>query len=451
MPITISIEQAEQTAPDANSLKAAKKLSNVAHWNNAGAQDDWIWGEIKGSAIYQSAVNLAQMKCECSCPSFKRPCKHALGLLIGYAGTPSHFQLVDTAPERVQKWIDKQQKSTEKKQATAENAKPVDLEARQKRIAAREQKVDQGIDALQLWLQDLVRMGLGEARQQQYALFDQINARLVDAQAAGVVGWLDQLQSALYTADWQQRSLFWLGRLSLLAQLWQRRTQLPEALQAELKQLVGFNLAPDQLAALPIESADYWVLGSVERDLQQNTQQNKGRYRRQWLWQAEAQRAALLLDFAFMGAAFTLPLATGQAFHVPLQFYPALLPQRARLADSVQVTQLVPLQSQSTSKTKPQGAWTDFSQALAVYAEQLAQDPLLISSVWLVDRVVLDIQDQQVWLVDELGQRVPLKVADRWLLLATVGEQPFCLAAEWDGQQLEGLTVWQQEQMICLG
>ena len=56
MPITISIEQAEQTAPDANSLKAAKKLSNVAHWNNAGAQGDWIWGEIKGSAIYQSAV-----------------------------------------------------------------------------------------------------------------------------------------------------------------------------------------------------------------------------------------------------------------------------------------------------------------------------------------------------------------------------------------------------------
>ena len=64
---------------------------------------------------------------------------------------------------------------------------------------------------------------------------------------------------------------------------------------------------------------------------------------------------------------------------------------------------------------------------------------------------MLDIQDQHVWLVDQLGQRIPLKVADRWLLLATVGEQPFCVAAEWDGQQLEGLTVWQEEQMLCLG
>lgn len=441
MPISITLEQAEQVAPDANSLKAAKKLSNVAQWNNAGTQDDWIWGEIKGSAIYQSAINLAQMKCECSCPSFKRPCKHALGLLIGYTGTPSHFQSTDQVPERVQKWIDKQQKSTEKKQATAENSKPVDLEARQKRLVAREQKVDQGIDALQLWLQDLVRMGLAEARQQSYQLFEQINARLVDAQAAGVVGWLDQLQTALYVPDWQQRSLFWVGRLALLASLWQRRTQLPEPMQAELKQLVGFNLAPDQLAALPIESAVYWAVGSREGELSQG----KGRYRRQWLWQADRQQAALLLDFAFMGAAFSFPLAIGHALQLDLQWYPAALPVRARLADSVQLANI-----KSIAQGQPPAAWSDFSQALAVYAQQLSQNPLLVTHLWLIDHVCLHVQAEQLWLVDQLGQRLPLIVTDQWLLLAAVGEQAFCLAAEWDGQQLHGLTVWQQEQMRCL-
>lgn len=441
MPISITLEQAEQVAPDANSLKAAKKLSNVAQWNNAGAHEDWIWGEIKGSAIYQSAINLAQMKCECSCPSFKRPCKHALGLLIGYTGTPSHFQSTDQVPDRVQKWIDKQQKSTEKKQATAENSKPVDLEARQKRLVAREQKVDQGIDALHLWLQDLVRMGLAEARQKNYQLFEQINARLVDAQAAGVVGWLDQLQTALYVPDWQQRSLFWVGRLALLASLWQRRRQLPELMQAELKQLVGFNLAPDQLAALPIESALYWAVGSSEGELSQG----KGRYRRQWLWQADRQHAALLLDFAFMGAAFSLPLAVGHALQLDLQWYPAALPVRARLADSVQLSNL-----KSVAHGQPPAAWSDFSQALAAYAQQLSQSPLLISTLWLVDSVCLDLQAEQLWLVDQLGQRLPLVVTDQWLLLAAVGEQAFCLAAEWDGQQLHGLTVWQQEQMRCL-
>lgn len=441
MPMTISIEQAEQIAPDANSLKAAKKLSNIVQWSNTGTQTDWIWGEIKGSAIYQSAVNITLMKCECSCPSFKRPCKHALGLLIGYAGTPTHFQPAEIIPERVQKWIDKQQKSDDKKQVSPENAKPVDLEARQKRLVAREKKVDQGIDALQLWLQDLLRIGLGEARQQSYQLFDQINARLVDAKAAGVVGWLDQLQTALYQPDWQHRSLFWLGRLGVLTSLWQRRQQLPEPMQAELKQLVGFNLAPDQWAALPTESAVYWVLGSRERELSQGN----GRYRRQWLWQADRQQAVLLLDFAFMGAAFSLALPVGKALQLEIQWYPAALPLRARLADSVQLGNIKTL-----AHGQPPAAWTDFSQALATYAQQLSQNPLLVSSVWLLDQVYLDIQPDQVWVVDRLGQRLPLVVTDQWLLLAAVGEQAFCLAAEWDGQQLEVLSIWQQEHLLCL-
>ena len=73
MLLTIQLDQIQQIIPDTNSEKAAKKLAKMNDWNNKGASaDQWVWAEIKGSAIYQSAIFLPQLKCECSCPSFKR-------------------------------------------------------------------------------------------------------------------------------------------------------------------------------------------------------------------------------------------------------------------------------------------------------------------------------------------------------------------------------------------
>lgn len=118
MLLTITAEQAEQVIPDANSAKAAKKLAKFKDWNNiAGSEDQWIWGEITGSAIYQSAVFLPELKFECSCPSFKRPCKHALALLLVYIENQDQFSIQadeSLIPERVQKWRDKKAKALDK-------------------------------------------------------------------------------------------------------------------------------------------------------------------------------------------------------------------------------------------------------------------------------------------------------------------------------------------------
>lgn len=111
MLLTIQSDQVEQIIPDASSAKSAKKLAKFEAWNNiSGSTDQWIWGEIQGSAIYQSAVFLPELKCECSCPSFKRPCKHALALLFVYTEYQDKFTVQSdeqSIPDRVQKWRDK--------------------------------------------------------------------------------------------------------------------------------------------------------------------------------------------------------------------------------------------------------------------------------------------------------------------------------------------------------
>lgn len=439
MLITITAEQAQQAIPDANSQKAAKKLSRTEDWHNKGASSEqWIWGEITGSAIYQSAIFLPELKFECSCPSFKRPCKHALGLLLCYVEHQNLFLMMDEQPERVKKWIEKKQKASTKTTAS-EPAKPVDPEARAKRLAAREKKVDDGMATLEVWLQDLVRLGLAKARQDSSSLFNQITSRLTDAQATGLLSWVEALHTALFTPHWQQDSLIWLGRLNLVVHLWQRRSQLDPLLQAELRQLIGFNLAPDQLASLPIEKKQYWTLGHKIGELNDG----KGRYRRQWLWQAEQQQPALILDFE-IGSFTNFPLALplGQLQPLALQFYPAAVPCRAKLAE--------PANSISFSEASmPQGAFAHFEQALQQHASRLSQNPLMTQECWLVENLHLHLIDDQVYAIDQQQALLPLIVKDHWKLLAAVGDQAFLLAAEWNGQQLDVISIWQNSQISC--
>lgn len=442
MLISITAEQAQQAIPDANSQKAAKKLSKQEDWNNKGASEEqWIWGEITGSAIYQSAIFLPELKFECSCPSFKRPCKHALGLLLCYVDHQALFPLVTEHPERVKKWIEKKQK-TVKKLDPNEPVKEVDLEARAKRIAAREKKVDDGLQALDLWLQDLLRLGLAKARQDSYSLFNQMTTRLTDAQATGLISWLEALHTALFTEQWQQDCLPWLGRLNLVVQLWQRRNQVDARLQTELRQLIGFNLAPDQLAALPIEQQQYWTIGHKLGELSDG----KGRYRRQWLWQAEQQQAALILDFeigSFTNFPLALPLSQLQT--LALQFYPSPTPSRAKLAE----TTAIPTSSAALKNHAPQGAFVDFEQALQHHAIRLSRNPLITQECWLVDDLRINKQQDMIYVIDKAQSMLPLQVTDQWKLLAAVGSEPFLIAAEWSGQQLVALSVWQHGQLTC--
>ena len=87
-----SADQVLALAPDAASRKAGSKLGAAGPWSEAGSTEEGtVWGLCRGSGSkpYQTVVDVADSAgpaYKCSCPSRKFPCKHALGLLLLWAG-----------------------------------------------------------------------------------------------------------------------------------------------------------------------------------------------------------------------------------------------------------------------------------------------------------------------------------------------------------------------------
>ena len=92
-------------APDASSLRGAQKMSGRTGWVELGMTGDVLWGLCRGSGKnpYQVAVDLAGPAYKCSCPSRKFPCKHALGLLMMWAGGSSADEI--DPPAFVAEWV----------------------------------------------------------------------------------------------------------------------------------------------------------------------------------------------------------------------------------------------------------------------------------------------------------------------------------------------------------
>lgn len=443
MLLTIQSDQVEQIIPDASSVKSAKKLAKFEAWNNiSGSTDQWIWGEIQGSAIYQSAVFLPELKCECSCPSFKRPCKHALALLFVYTEYQDKFTVQSdeqSIPDRVQKWRDKKTKTLEKKENKID--KPIDEEARAKRQLAREKKMDAGIEALQTWLNDVVTMGLGRLRQQQHEKFRDIQSRLVDAQVAGLVSYLDEFSSALYQSNWQMQSSFWIAKLQTTVHLWQNRQQLKPELYEELKQLFGVNLPTDAWDNISAQILHIYALGQVTQELV-NT---RGRYRRQWLWDSQNLRDYLLLDFEippYSNFGLTLPFQKQLALNAKL--YPVVSQQRLRLEDN-----LMSFNDLSLTLVAPKG-FENFDQAFTQYANGLKQYPLQLVRFFWLEQLRLVKQDKVIYLVDQDQKMCEIEIKQFVELWFLVGNEPFSAGVEWNGLQLKLVSIWQGGHFECL-
>lgn len=440
----ITPEQALQYAPDDSSLKAAKKLAPAKQWqqlhlhqNTEGLQV--LWGEIQGSALYQSAILLSdKFVFYCNCPSFKRPCKHSLALLMCYAQSHNFFKQQQPTPDWLNKQIDKHQTSQVKKQEkAAAPAKVVDEVAQAKRIAAREKKVNAALIDLQQWLNDLIRVGLAQAKNMTYQDFQRVKERLVDGQAAGLVSWIEELQSALAHPDWQQRACQQLGKLQLLLSAHQKFAHLPTPLQADIRSLIGWNTPVEQVLANTQASQTWLIVGCRELEGSNNL-----RYRRQWLWSLEQQQAALVLQFA---AGFQ-PLApawpTGHTFNAEVAWYDSAWPQRIAIKSQTPLAYVQPL---------PELGFESIEHALQQQAQALAVNPFLTIFPMLLKNVVPQQDNQQWYVTDQHHHGLAIQLqGEMWPVLALSGGHPITVFGEWDGYILTVLSAWHQDEVISL-
>ncbi|MGW7007164.1 SWIM zinc finger family protein [Streptomyces sp. NPDC054933] len=336
-----SVEQVLALAPDAASQKAGTRLALPGPWSGtgtAGASGDgggaMVWGLCAGSGgrPYRTAVDLAGPAFNCTCPSRKFPCKHALGLMLLWARDDAPTDAdrgtgIGTAepPDWVAQWRAKRTAAREKSAAGGGAGAAADPEAARRRAERRARRVAAGAAELEQRLTDQLRTGLAAAREDQ-RVWEGVAARMVDAQAPGLAARVRELGAIPGSGgDWPSRLLEEYGMLHLLARgclaLDARPDALPGALSDTVRSRVGFTTAGAELLAGPTLRDSWLVLA------QQDSTEGTMTTRRIWLRGARSGRPALLLSFGAAGRAPEVSLPVGRSLDAELAYHPGAVPR----------------------------------------------------------------------------------------------------------------------------
>ncbi len=130
--MTPTEELVYQVAPDGKAAQAGRELAQGDAFAEPRISPDgaWLFASCRGSERlpYQVLVHLPgpdRIVTACTCSSMKRPCKHALGLLLLAAQAPERFQQEEPSAA-LRKRIEKEGVTTPVKPAP-ERAKPIDV------------------------------------------------------------------------------------------------------------------------------------------------------------------------------------------------------------------------------------------------------------------------------------------------------------------------------------
>ncbi|GAB4086178.1 SWIM zinc finger family protein [Myceligenerans cantabricum] len=424
--------QVEAVAPDAKSLAAGRKLVAVTNWSNDGYGGGaaLLWGECAGSGKkpYQVCIDLDEPAYKCSCPSRKFPCKHALALLLRWSegGVSAQAQAAAFADEWRTGRTAKKQARENAPQTAAQQA------AARRRADERAGRAAQGVADLARWLDDQAAAGIATLGRSGYRAFDDVAARLVDAQVPGLAAAVRRCGSvAASGSGWEERLLAEIGLLRLLVSAAGRLDELPGPLADTVRSHLG--LAPssaDVLAGTPVR--DTWEVIGLR-----DTTEDKLTARAVWLRGRDTGRPALVLSFAAGGTALPVDLVPGTAVEADLCFYPGALPLRALVGE--RHSPVMPLVGAPSSVLSIPDAFDELAGALG-------GDP------WL-DRYPMVVRGTlragSPWRLEGEGADVPFARHVRpWELLAAGGGQEWPVAAEWTPHGLVPLAVHAADGMV---
>ncbi|WP_143306338.1 SWIM zinc finger family protein [Chitinophaga vietnamensis] len=437
--MNLSEEQVLAMAPDDSSRKSGKDLANPGKWVSMGISENALWGECQGSGSkpYQTQIDTSNLAFKCSCPSRKFPCKHGLGLLLLHARQAALFTLQEP-PAWVSEWLtkraDNEQKKTEK---ATQAAKPIDEAAQAKRQQARQQKVSEGAAELLLWIKDIIRNGLLGIPEKDGAFWENMARRMVDAQAAGLANMVRELGNIpFYREGWQSLFLDQLLRIYLTIQGYQHIDQLPEALQQDIRSLIGFTQQQDELRDQAGISDTWQVLGK------QVTEEDRLITERYWLYGVHTRRAALILQFYVRNQPATmLPLTPGSSIRGELVFFPSAVPLRAIIR-----------QLHSTTNETAFHGYSNWQEVTAAQTQIQATLPMYNGQVYTI-KDLKPVQYQGQWWLQDSEQQL-MRIADGfrsiWKLLALSGGRPLPMAVTGKETQYEPIGVWHQQEYKLL-
>lgn len=431
MPTAWTTDQVLTLAPDDGSAKSGKGLADVRHWSSLGCNESVVWGECKGSGAkpYQTRIALEGPAFKCTCPSRKFPCKHSLGLFLVFVQNREALTQSEP-PGWVADWLKTRGERAQKKAERAADAKPPDPEEQARRLAKRESRVEQGVAEISLWLHDLVRHGLAWAQMQPMSFWNNMAARMVDAQAPGLARRVREMALTPASGEgWHSRLLEQLFRLYLLIQAWGKIEKLDEGAREDVRAAIGFTVAKETVIAQPNVS-DTWLV--MAREIEE--EEDGIRTQRIWLWGRQTRRPALVLSFAHRTlSAFDFSLPVGGAIDGTLAFYPSAVPLRA----------LVTNHRDSSAPWPEAAGYGSISSMLEGCADALALNPWLEKIPVLIDFARLYRADGTWTIADCDGKTLPVAVLDMkgWHGLAVSGGRACSIFGEWDGNRLRAKSV----------
>jgi hypothetical protein len=458
-----SPEQVEAIAPSPAALTAARPLTTVTKWVGLGADDRAVWGSCQGSGSepYDAMVDHVGVASRCACPSRRHPCKHVLALLLLWA----NGDVPDTAaPTRVANWVAGRRGSDVRttSQPPADPASSADGDAtaptssddpapvspadpapvgddvpEPDRDRARDERVERmfaGLTELDRWLDDRMRTGLADPALAKYATWDELAARLVDAQAGSLANRIRRLAGLVGASpDWHGDVLAELGLLHLLAQAGRRLGSLPGPLADAVATTVGWQVRQaDVLGGVP--DTDTWIVAG-----RSDTREDRIEVRRHWLRGATSGRWALLLSFAAYRQSLDTSLTVGTAITADLHRYPG--PALRALIGS--------RHGEPSGSIRPSAV--DIVSACDEVGRMLASEPWLDRVPFTVDAWIA-VDGTHFALTDD-GGTLPLIAGGRSLatLLAVAGGEMVTITCEWTSHGVVPLTVHLGDRSIDIG
>lgn len=421
----ISTAQIEALAAgDPAGLKAGRGLMASGKWPLRGHGHGMAWGECQGSGKdpYQVIVDLADFASRCSCPSRKFPCKHALGLLLALA---ANGVASGEPPDFAKTWMDQRRQRSERREARPAATEPAASDP-SSRAGQRDERMQQGMTELQLWMVDLIRTGLAQLPSRGRDPWEQAASRLVNAQLPGVASSLRETARLVGSSDdWPSKVLGRLGTLQLLIDAFSQRARLTPGEQVDLRAALGQGLATERVLAEGERVRDRWTcLGCLQRKIDHLVQQ------RLFLYGLDSGRIAVILDYGPNTIAFEHGFTVGSTREAELAFYPSAAPQRA---------QVVTFLSDFLPYTAPSGL-PSLEAAFDARAKRVAACPWFPETPLLIRAVKVAHHEGAHWLCDRSGQTLRVRGIS-WQLLALAGTCEIDLFGLLEGQLFQPIAM----------
>ncbi|MDX2245940.1 MAG: SWIM zinc finger family protein [Bacteroidia bacterium] len=436
MPITQ--EQILKLAPDESSKKAGQQLAVSSKWGVKCMHEKALWGECQGSGStpYRTIIDLQNLAFKCSCPSRKFPCKHGLGLFLLFCNQKNVFTAKETLDPHVAEWINKREAKSEVQHPPKEE-KPIDKKAQQKRVDAREKKVEAGIEELSIWLKDVVRTGIAQIPQNPYQFSKNIIARMIDAQATGLAAWLKKIADInFYQEGWQRETTRLLANIYFLCEAYKNKNTLDENWQKELDIQIGWTIPKEEVLVQP-PVADQWLVVSKTVESENNLTTEKI-----YLYGANSSRIGLLLYFY---AAHQLPqhvFTSGSVFSGELCFYPGVLPLRA----------LIRQQSPEKLTFKEVTGVTRLSEMVNLISSRLSENPFQKNIPFVLSKMKIVFEADNWFLQDETQDIFAIKNTEDlcWNILAISKAAQFSCFGIYENQKIQIHAVWLNHKFYSL-